>query len=409
MKTALTLLLLALFVPANSAARTDTLLITNDALRDGHAFVRNIVISVPGIDLIEHGNPRYRLADDTAHAGRMFDDHDWQPLDSMVDAGSVRTNVYWVRFDLRVASELARTSVDLDIFTQGAMEVFFNGELVEHFGSIPGKGNAEGYQAAPFVPRRHVRLRLMGDGQRETIATRCVHDPMFLASYAQANKLALTLHLPEVSGTIDRMEDSTLLQYGLFVGINLIILLLAGVIMSRSERDRSWLLLALFSLFMALVGFTNIPPKGDFGLSLRMVSGILLLNPIVYPLALFFLVAVMRTLFATLDRRSVLIFGSITLLMIIASYESESDPTGGSHLDGWITILFFFEVARQAVRAVRNRMHGSWIIGIGAVLFIINGVFLEQYYQYTGHEMARWLRTFLRFSTSPCPSPLPYS
>ena len=72
-----------------------------------------------------------------------------------------------------------------------------------------------------------------------------------------------------------------------------------------------------------------------------------------------------------------LVFGSLTLLIIIASYWQYYDPTGSSNLDGWITILFFFEVARQAVRAVRNQVHGGWIIGIGAVLFIINGVFLE--------------------------------
>ncbi|MEO8066951.1 MAG: adenylate/guanylate cyclase domain-containing protein [Flavobacteriales bacterium] len=398
MKKVALLLFLALLGPTAAGSQPDTLVITAKALHDERAFVRSIVISVPGIDPVKHGNPRYRLADDTAFAGRTFDDNGWQPLDSMVAADFVRTSVYWVRFDLRVDPELARTSVDLDLFTQGAMEVYFNGELVEHFGTMPITGTNEGYQAAPFVPRRQVRLRFAGDGQRETIALRCVHDPMFLASYERANKLALTLHLPEVNGTIERMEDSTLLQYGLFVGINLIILLLAGVIMSRSERDRSWLMLALFSLFMALVGFTNIPPKGDFGLSLSAVSGISLLNPVVYPLALFFLVGVMRALFATVDRRSMLVFGSITLLMSIASFEAYLDPMGASNLDAWITILYFFEVARQALRAVRKQVHGSWIIGIGAVLFITNGVFLEQYYQYTGDEMARWLRTFLRFS-----------
>ncbi|MBK6830929.1 MAG: hypothetical protein IPG92_09445 [Flavobacteriales bacterium] len=398
MKKAALLLFLALFSPVGGRAQQDTLLITADALRDGRAFVRSIVISVPGIDLVAHGNPRYRLADDTAFAARACDDGAWQPLDSFDRAQLVTGQVYWVRFQLQVDTSLAHAPVDLDIYSQGAMEVFFNSELVEHFGTVPAYGTGDGYQAAPFVPRRKVRLRFAGDGAPETIAMRCVHDPMFLASYATANQLALTLHLPEVNGTIERLEDSTLLQYGLFVGINLIILLLAGVIMSRSKRDRSWLMLALFSLFMALVGFTNIPPKGDFGLSLRAVSGISLLNPVVYPLALFFLVMVMRTLFATVDRRSMLLFGTLTVLMIIASYEPFFDPAGGRNLDAWFTILFFFEVARQAVRAVRNQVHGSWIIGIGAVLFITNGVFLEQYYQYTGNEMVRWLRTFLRFS-----------
>ena len=391
-------LFLALLQPPLALAQQDTLLITPEALRDGRAFVRSIVISVPGIDLVAQGHPRCLCADDPAFAARELDDRIWQPLNSFDRARFHPGQVYWVRFQLKVDPALAHAPVDLDMYSQGAVEVYFNGELVEHFGTMPRTGSREGYEAAPFVPRRQVRLRFMGDGQRETIAMRCVHAPVSVASFERANELALTLHLPEVEGTIAGMEDSNLLQYGLFIGVNLIILLLAGAIMSRSTRDRSWLMLALFSLFMALVGFTNTPPKGSFGLSLEAVNAISLLNPVVYPVALFFLVLVLRTLFATVDRRSVLVFGTITLLMIAASYEAHLDPAGNHNFDSWITILFFFEVARQALRAVREQVHGSWIIGIGAVLFIVNGVFLEQYYQFTGHEMARWLRTFLRFS-----------
>lgn len=172
-----------------------------------------------------------------------------------------------------------------------------------------------------------MRLRFVGDGAPESIAIRFVHHPIFLEGELP---LAFTLHLPEVEVAVEQMEDSTLLQYGLFVGINLIILLLAGVIMSRSTRDRSWLMLALFSLFMALVGVTNIPPKGDPDLSLGTVSAISLLNPVVYPLALFFLVVVMRALFATVDRKSVLLFGTFTVLMIIASYSRSSIHRGAT-------------------------------------------------------------------------------
>ncbi len=398
MKKVALLLLVAFVRPAFASASQDTLVITDEALRNERAFVPSIVISVPGIDLIATGHPHCLRADDPAFAARELDERIWHPLDSFDLAGTAVGQVYWVRFHLLVDPKLAHVPIDLGIFTQGARDVFVNGELVERSGTIPAYGTGEGSQAAPFVPRRQVRLRFAGDGAFETIAIRCDYTPVFLGNAETANTLEFTLHLPEITGTIERMEDSTLLQYGLFVGINLIIMLLAGGVMSRSKRDRSWLMLALFSLFMALVGITNIPPKGDFGLPLQAVSGISLLNPLVYPLQLFFLVGVMRALFATVDRHSTLLFGALTLLMIAASYEAYFCPATSGGYDSWLTIFYFFEVARQAVRAVRNRVHGSWIIGIGAVLFIINGVFLEQYYQYTGQEMARWLRTFLRFS-----------
>ena len=392
------LLFVALLSAVATIAQQDTLPITADALRDGRAFVRNIVISVPGIDLIEKGHPRSVRADDPAFASREFNDTGWRPLDSLGSAVLVRGQAYWVRFELSVDPGLANAPMDLGTCTQGALEVFVNGELVGSFGTMPAYGTGEGYRAADFVPRRSMRIRFAGDGRPETIAVRRVHDPMYLPSFEKSDRLTLTLHLPDVDATIERLEDSTLLQYGMFLGINLIILLLSGVIMSRTRGDRSWLMLALFSLSMALVAITNIPPKGDFGLSMGAVSVITLVNPLVYPLSILFLVVVMRALFDTVDRRSMLLFGSLTLFMIIISYVPYFYSGAVGDLDSWVTILFFFEVARQAVRAVRRKVHGSWIIGTGAVLFIVNGVFLEQFYQITDFEMVRWLRTFLRFS-----------
>ena len=78
-------LLLFLLQPVLALSQQDTLLITADALRDGRAFVRSIVISVPGIDLVAQGHARYRLADDPAFAVRNFNDSAWQPLDSLSD------------------------------------------------------------------------------------------------------------------------------------------------------------------------------------------------------------------------------------------------------------------------------------------------------------------------------------
>ncbi|MEO7082109.1 MAG: adenylate/guanylate cyclase domain-containing protein, partial [Flavobacteriales bacterium] len=48
--------------------------------------------------------------------------------------------------------------------------------------------------------------------------------------------------------------------------------------------------------------------------------------------------------------------------------------------------------------AVRTKIQGAWIVGVGAMLFIFNGVLLEQLYQFLDLEMPQTLRTYMRFS-----------
>ena len=398
MKSVALILLATLCLPTRVAAHPDTLVITAAALREGRVFARNIVLSVPGLDLWDIGAPRYTHDDDPAFAARDLVDSGWVAMDSTREAGFQRGQVYWVRYHLNVAPELARELVDLNIYYQGAIEVYHNGLPIERFGTLPDTRIGRSYEPADFVPRRKVSLHLALDGVPETIAVRYVVDPRDWLQTGGTWALLLSLNLATESDDLERLEDSTLLQYGIFFGINLLIALLAAVIVSRSRRDRSWLFLGLFSLFVALLAVTNIPAKGVFGLSLGTVGALDLFNSIVYPASLLFLVLVMRVMLDRLDRRSLWGFCALTLIMVIVSYLPYFMPIRYGDLASWIPLFFFFEVARQTVRAVRRKVYGSWIIGTGSVIFILCGVLLEQYFMFTGFEMSRWLRTFMRCS-----------
>ena len=400
----LLLLLLLVAIPAwckVSAMHTvDTTCIRIDEhrLRSGAAFVRTALISLPGVDLVRDACPRYFKGDDLAFAARAFDDGSWPVLGPAAVEELHSDSVYWIRFDLEVSPTMAMIPVDLTICTQGAMQVFLNGALIEQFGALPRPGSP-GIERAAFIPRRTLRIHFLGDGQHESIAVRTVYTPIILPGMASgSDPFTASLHLPEVTEQMARVENSTTLQYGVYLGVNLIILLLASVIYSRNRRDLSWLMLGLLSFFQALVALSNVPPKAALGLSLEVVTWISFTNMLVYVLALFSLVLTMRAMFDKIHARSLVLFGAVSLAMIIASYVPYLIPSLFGRLEGWFTVFFFYEVARQAWRAVRKKVYGSWIIGIGALLFLLNGVFVEQIYNILGLEMGRWMRIFMRFS-----------
>ncbi|MEO8069421.1 MAG: adenylate/guanylate cyclase domain-containing protein, partial [Flavobacteriales bacterium] len=385
-------------VSAMQAQDTTSIRLDEHRLRSGAAFVRTALLSLPGVDLVLDARPHYCKRDDLAFAARAFDDGAWPVLGPASVEQLYTDSVHWIRFELDVAPTMAGVPVDLTICTQGAMQVFLNGVLIEHFGALPSPGSA-GVERAPFVPRRTLRIHFIGDGHLESLAVRTVYTPIILPGMLSgSDPFTASLHLPEVTERMARVENSSTLQYGVYLGINLIILLLASVIYSRNRRDLSWLMLGLLALFQALVALSNIPPRAAFGLSLEAVTCISFSNMLVYVLGLFFLVLTMRAMFDRIHARSLVLFGAVSLAMIIASYVPYLIPRLFGRLDGWFTIFFFYEVARQAWRAVRKKVHGSWIIGIGALLFLLNGVFVEQFYNVFGLEMGRWMRIYMRFS-----------
>ncbi|MBK9599055.1 MAG: hypothetical protein IPO60_12240 [Flavobacteriales bacterium] len=114
------------------ALRSDTLVITEQALRDHRFFAWDIVTSVPGIDLMKLGHPRYSLEDRADFATRGYDDAAWPALDSTAQAGLSRGKVVWVRFAMVVPT----TSVTSGMLEQTSkssakapLEVYLNDRI----------------------------------------------------------------------------------------------------------------------------------------------------------------------------------------------------------------------------------------------------------------------------------------
>ncbi len=382
--------------------RPPPLVITAEELHTDRFIARDLVLPIPGIDLVQTARPRYIRADRMAFAARHLDDTAWPVMDSAGDAGFEPGSIYWVRFEMillrATPSDGLDDGLELSIFSQAAMEVYLNGKSVEHYGSLPAAGSERDHRAAPFMPHRSLRLRFARDGLPETIALRYRYEPIKDRDTGQLELLKVALQFPADAQRMERIESATLLQFGVFLGVNLIIMLLALVILALRPKDASWRRMAFFSFFMVLVAFSNTVPKISANVSLAFMEWVKYLNFIAYPFALLFLVLVVRSLFTTITWRSVLFFTVLTLILVGSSFLTYHAPDRNGRFDGWLMLIFLFEVAWQSVRAVRTRVQGAWIVGVGAMLFIFNGVLLEQLYQFLELTMPQAVRTYIRFS-----------
>ncbi|MBP9160705.1 MAG: hypothetical protein KBF49_07640, partial [Flavobacteriales bacterium] len=236
------------------------LVITERTLRDHRFFAWDIVTSVPGIDLMQLGHPRYSQYDRAEFSTRGYDDAMWPAMDSAAQAGLSIGKVFWVRFEMvcPTTSDISGMGeADLHIFSQGAMEVYLNGRMVDRIGSLPEPGMAGRYHTASFSPRRTVRLHFLRDGRPEIIAIRAVYAPDRDFVWGGSDLLKFDLSSPAVTENIRELEGNALLLYGMFTGINLLIMLLAIAILSWGGRDKGWPQLAVFSFALALVAITN--------------------------------------------------------------------------------------------------------------------------------------------------------
>ena len=226
-------------------------------LLDRTTEVPGVGHEVPGIDLVKKGTPRCMAGDDSLFASRAFDDSPWPEPGTVEDSAMPPGRIHWMRLHVEVAAELKEQPLFLDVSCNGHVSVYVNGEEVLRAGSPSAEPCASDTPDGEH-PRLVVPIAFSGDGL-ETIAVR-----MDLAEGHNGPRpeLRMTLHDRRIDGIVQQGN----LHAGTFIGINLIIFLLAIILWSFDRRDRNWLLLACITLITACRSFTFASGNWDIGL-----------------------------------------------------------------------------------------------------------------------------------------------
>ncbi len=244
----------ALLVSGLAAAQDDSssvnvMTVNARSLTDISSNVPGMGDNVPGLNVMV----QMKVGDSAAYASRDLDEASWQDLSGSKDSILPGTGVHWLRLGLIPDASLKGRTVILALGGNEKMEVFLNGDPLFISSAGQGNGKATDSLPAPYL----VPLTLGCDGKPEVITIRL---DSVDGKTARRFGLACSLHMSDMAFQNQR----GMTQYGVFIGINLIILLLALVIWSFERRERQWLFLALLSLVTALDTFCDL--AGNAGL-----------------------------------------------------------------------------------------------------------------------------------------------
>ena len=204
---------------------------------------------IPGLDLRKVLTPKHWIGDDTVFAARAFDDTKWNALQKTEDSVVAGARVHWVRFHVLPDADLGSLPLTLDISTTAAVSAFLNGRSIVHAPVMPGKSS--GVPLGDTLPTVSAAIRFAMDGKREVLAIR-LEGPE--GEPLDRSGLAVELRRTDSAYEAQRLT----MHYGLFVGVNLVILVLALILWYQDRRERSWLLLALLSVIQAFDALASV-------------------------------------------------------------------------------------------------------------------------------------------------------
>ncbi|MBP9080472.1 MAG: hypothetical protein KBF80_09505 [Flavobacteriales bacterium] len=360
---------------------------------------------VPGMDLTDRRNARHWIGDDTAFAARTYVDTAWAKLGSSMDSVAPGATVHWVRYHILPDTSLKGDPMLLNVQVDGGFTLYLNGQFLLRSDPRPvphGKANV--------LPGLSVPFSFRCDGAIEVLAFRILVPPGINLEDAG---LHVTLHAADSAFGMQR----SLMNYGLFIGINLIILLMALVTAWSERKGRGWLLLAGLS-FVSVVDTVCVlgGSMGALGLPFGVAEVLRLCRLLTVPWGMYLLIVVLlelRTEFTPKRSRwyaaGILTLTSIVLPVIfsvpfVVSGTSITFPEKelGDNVVLVLAIIlcslvvlsilawFVVEEVRLGIKLWRTKGHARWV-GAGAVAASLMTLLLAVAGELAGLGLSRWL------------------
>ncbi|HOY29392.1 MAG TPA: hypothetical protein PLR96_10495, partial [Flavobacteriales bacterium] len=199
---------------------------------------------IDGIGLLGK-RTRHAMGDLAGGADRTLIDTTWLRYRASLDTIVPTTGVHWLRIPLDPDSTLKGVPMVLRISARVPVQVFLNGErILQADAEAVQPGNVTDTRKAG-IPPLNVPLLFQCDGNVEVIAIRSQGPP---GSSLSDQDIQASLHTADINYRTQR----SMIHYGVFIGINIIIALLA-LVSAWSEKQRTgWILLAALSILAVL-------------------------------------------------------------------------------------------------------------------------------------------------------------
>ncbi len=364
---------------------------------------------VPGIDLRRAGGPRHWIGADSSGAERTTVDTTWARLQRSEDSVVTGATVHWIRYHLRPKDELRDVPLLLNVQARCAFTLYLNGRELLRTDTLIGAQGGGLLPPQDSIALLSVPVSFRCDGRPEVIALRLTTPP---SGTVEATGLRVTLHAADNRYHMQR----TMLHFGVFIGVNLIILVFALVIWMDDRRQRSWWLLAMLSLVSALDTVCELGgDQRSLGLSAVLMDVLDRLSVVLIAWPMYLLIMVLGVMRGDLSRTrsrwytaGVLVMTGIGLVVEVLDATGVADLNDGLSFSGDVSIgmvvgllflgmvfglilaWFGIEVIRLGFRLLRAKGYERWV-GAGAVASLLLTLTLNIISQFTALGLSGWL------------------
>ncbi len=336
---------------------------------------------VPGLDMDNVGEPRHIIGDDPAFAARGFVDTTWMRLRSSLDTVVPGGGIHWLRYHLRPDADLKGTPLLLNVAATAVTEVFLNGRSLVRLSALELRRHPAGRPSSDSLLCVSVPLTLRCDGELEVLAVRIEGAP---GRSLRTASFVSSLRTADAGYHMNRH----MVHFGVFIGINVIILLLSLVIWWSDRAEGSWLLLALLSLVSALDTFCEVGyGMGAFGFTDVPWKVLGLVRALLMPWPMYLLIMVLGRMRGDLSvrrakwyTRAVWVVTFICAMFGIGEWFGFLDGAEGlvvvndtpaliivvivlAVVFAAIVVWFAIDVVRLGIRLLRSKGYARWIGG----------------------------------------------
>ena len=312
---------------------------------------------------------RWQSGDKAEYAKNNFDDSHWEninPAQNFNKIPNIKKGIGWFRLHLRFSSKLDR-KLALLIEQNGASEIYLNGKLVKKNGTL----SKEAKLIKAFNPANLPIPITLDSSTNQILAIRFAFEPDVHYSTVFFDKnYALKIQINKLQTAIEnhqKISQNFFVNSSIRVGIFIFMAILHLAFYLFYPSKKANLFLSLYAMASILSYYEQIRWFSINDLQARYVSSLVSFNAnsINYVLLLI-------AFYYLLDQKRGKIFwfliglASLSLPLSIFVY-------GWGWMVGGLLLntLTNLEIARVVFISIKNKQKGTWILGIGAFLFLI--------------------------------------
>ena len=313
---------------------------------------------------------KFQAGDNPDYASANYDDSKWQSINPTLDIPDLpqgnKSGICWLRLHLAIDSSLFREQLALIITQSVASEIYLNGRLLYKFGTVsvnPKEIKAYNPLGMPFsFP--------FDKNTEQLLAVRYELQPNLFYPKGWGSSL-LNIYINKTDAAVkqwrrfDRgLSTSIIIRIGAF--FILAVLYLAFFLYYPEQKAN--LFFFLYALLQILGDVTQFNQLSG-GVQVRYVFLLNILTLAFWDLARLFL---LTALYSLLQQKRGWIYWTLTVIVIIGFLLIVfAYPNSFIISEFFISTLVAVEIVRTALKALKLKRKGAWIMATGAISFSI--------------------------------------